>query len=264
MKRGYTEGTRGQLHWHEAGSEGPERFSALVCLHPSPYSGLAFARLAPELNAGRRVLAPDYPGYGGSDSCGYQPSIGEFADAMLEVVNDRCEGPVDLLGFHTGCLVAAEMSLLASEHVRSLTLIDSPAFDAETRRAYLAKMGAPFELEDELSSLQAAWEFNVAGKAERIGLDRGFELFVEQARAARGMNAAFHAAFSYDVETRLAAVSRPTLIVATQSSLLETTRRTAELIPGAHLVERLEITRDVLDGDVSTIAQTFIDHYPDA
>ena len=61
------------------------------------------------------------------------------------------------------------------------------------------------------------------------------------------MNKAFHAAFSYDADARLPAVTHETLILASQSSLLGATRHAAEIMSGATLVERLDIKRAVLD-----------------
>jgi hypothetical protein len=44
----------------------------------------------------------------------------------------RTVSPVNLTGFHTGCLVATKLSLMAPDRIRRLVLIDVPAFDAQT------------------------------------------------------------------------------------------------------------------------------------
>ena len=77
---------------------------------------------------------------------------------------------------------------------------------------------------------------------------------VEQLRHGEAMNAGFHAGLSYEVEERFAELTHPVTMIATQSMLLEPTRRAASLVGHATLVERLDITRAVLDEAAETTA----------
>jgi len=138
-------------------------------------------------------------------------------------------------------------------------MIDVPAFDAEMRAKLIKSAGSEFEITPELSCLDGAWELGMTKRIESQGLDRSFEMFAEQLRHGRGRNAAFHAGCSYDVEDRLAKVTHPTTIIASQSGLLETTRRAATLIPHAHLIERLDIKRAVLDEAAETTAASILE-----
>jgi hypothetical protein len=52
--------------------------------------------------------------------------------------------PVNLTGFHTGCLVATELSLIAPDRITQLVLIDVPAFDAQTHAPRLKNAGNLF------------------------------------------------------------------------------------------------------------------------
>jgi len=76
---------------------------------------------------------------------------------------------------------------------------------------------------------------------------RSFAMFVEQLRHGEAMNVGFHAGFSYPLADRFARVCADATVLASQSALLDATHRAASLIPGAKLVERLDITRAVLD-----------------
>lgn len=247
IRKGYSDGPFGQLHWRMTGAgDGPD----LYCLHPAPFSGLAFTTIMPHLARDRRVIAPDYPGHGGSDSFRADASIADYAAAMQAVVADLSGGaPVDVMGFHTGCLVAAAMT-----EVRRLALVDVPAFEPDTRTKFLATNAAPFEITADLSCLEAAWDRGMTKRIESQGLDRSFDMFTAQLCHGRDMNAGFHAGFSANVEALLAPIRQPTLVVASQSALLEATRRAAALIPNATLVERLDIKRAVLDEAASEIA----------
>ena len=246
VRKGYSDGPFGQLHWRMAGETGAE--PDLYCLHPAPFSGLAFTAILPHLARERRVFAPDYPGHGGSDAFRADAAIADYARAMATLIDAQSgSDPVDLFGFHTGCLVACELAVACPEKVGRLVLADVPAFDAETRAELVSSNAGPPAFTPELGSLEPAWERGITRRIESQGMVRSFQMFVEQLRHGEAMNAGFHAGFSYDVEGRLSQVEHPTTIIASQSALLDATRRSAKLMPTATLVERLDITRAVLD-----------------
>lgn len=248
IRKGYSDGPFGQIHWRMLAPEGSPTKPDLYCLHPAPFSGLAFTTIMPHLAQDRRVFAPDYPGHGGSDAFKEEPAIEEYAAAMMAVVDEQSGGgPVDLSGFHTGNLVAAEMALTAPEKIGLLAMVDVPAFDAETSAKFRAGSAKTFAITPDLSCLEGPWERGMTKRIESQTLERSFEMFTEQLRPGWLMNKAFHAAFSYDVDARLPAVTHQTLIMATQSGLLDATRRAADIMPSATLVERLDIKRAVLD-----------------
>jgi pimeloyl-ACP methyl ester carboxylesterase len=247
MRKGYSDGPYGQIHWRVSDAE-TSGARDLYCFHPAPFSGIAYAGIAPYLRKARRLVMPDYPGYGGSDRHTAKPTIDDYADAMAAVIVDvSSDKPVDLMGFHTGCLVAAELCRREPDWFCKACLIDVPAFPADKRADMAAMASAPLALTENLSSLSKPWESGVVKRLESGSMDRAFEMFVEQLRPGREMNAAFHAAFSYPWEDRLPTIKTQTLVLATQSPLLEGSRKTAEVIPGAALVERLDIKRSVLD-----------------
>jgi pimeloyl-ACP methyl ester carboxylesterase len=259
IRKGYSDGGRfGQLHWR--GAEAVRREAPdLFCLHPAPFSGLAFTAIMPALAGRRRVWAPDYPGHGGSDPFRHDATVADYAQAMVELIERLTEGTaIDVMGFHTGCLVAAEVARIAPRRVRALALVDVPAFDPVMRERLLASSGAPLEITPLLGCLEGAWDLGMTKRIESQGLDRSFEMFAEQLRHGRGRNAAFHAGFSCDVEALLAGVRHRCLVLATQSMLLEPSRRAAGLIPAATLVERLDIRRAVLDEAAAATADEVI------
>ncbi|MEO0441742.1 MAG: alpha/beta fold hydrolase, partial [Pseudomonadota bacterium] len=230
IHKGYSDGPFGQVHWRVLAPEGAPTRPDLYCLHPAPFSGLAFTTIMPHLADGRRVFAPDYPGHGGSDAFKEEPTIEEYAAAMMAVVDEQSgSGPVDLMGFHTGNLVAAEMAMTAPGKIGRLALIDVPAFDAETSAKFRAASAKAFDITPELSCLEGPWERGMTKRIESQTLERSFEMFTEQLRPGRLMNKAFHAAFSYDVDAKLPAVTHETMILASQSGLLDATRRAADI-----------------------------------
>ena len=253
IRKGYCDGPFGQMHYRVCGEQGDA--PDLICLHPAPFSGLAFSTIMPHLAKVRRVIAPDFPGHGGSDPHRTDAQIADYARAMQSVASALSPSrPVDVLGFHTGCLVACELALSKPDCVRKLALIDVPAFTPEARAQHLESSCAPPGFTPELTSLASAWERGITRRVESQGMERSFAMFVEHLRHGEAMNAGFHAGFTYPVEERFEQLAHPVTIIATQSMLLEPSRRAASLIPHARLVERLDVTRAVLDEAAETLA----------
>jgi pimeloyl-ACP methyl ester carboxylesterase len=257
MRKGYSDGPFGQIHWRATGSgDHPD----LICLHPAPFSGLAFASIMPFLAKDRRVFAPDFPGHGGSDAYKADPSIADYAAAISALVDAiSAGGPVDLMGFHTGCLVAVETALLFPEKVRRLALVDVPAYDATQRAEYLQSAAQPYEISPDIACLAPAWERGITKRIESQGMERSWEMFVETLRHGSAMNAGFHAGFGYDVEGRLPLLKHITMVLASGSMLLEQSRRAAAMIPGCKLIERLDVSRAVLDEAAETVANEILE-----
>jgi pimeloyl-ACP methyl ester carboxylesterase len=135
--RGTSASRHGSIHWREwkttaVAREGVSR-PILALLHPLPHAGSFFERIAPLLVARRRVIAPDYPGFGCSDALDSTPTIGLYAEAMIDVLRELSSAPADLFGFHTGCLVGVEMALQFPAEVRRLVQVDVPFFTPEER-----------------------------------------------------------------------------------------------------------------------------------
>lgn len=102
------------IRWrHQNKPELPPGRSArppLLCLHPSPLSGLVYDRWLVEIGRDRLALAPDTPGYGSSAAPPQPPAIGDYADAMHRFIDEIGLREVDLMGYHTGSLTSVEFA----------------------------------------------------------------------------------------------------------------------------------------------------------
>lgn len=256
IRKFYGQTSFGQVHARIAPSVGDELLPPLICLHPAPSSGLYFATAMPMLDEGRRVVAPDYPGYGGSDPPPSLPSIFDYARAMLEFLDDvQIDLPVDVLGFHTGCLVGSEMALQAPAAIRRLVLCDVPYFLPDTRKNLFEQMAKPMPVTGELSSIEGAWSFDVAERIDEVPLPRALQLFAEHLRAGQREHYAFAAAFSYDCDKRLPQLTTDTVVLATQSGLHDASLSAAEAIPDATLVDVTEVTTAVFESGADAICR---------
>ena len=142
--RGASPSRYGGIHWYEWKPKDEalieEEAPDLLLLHPMPHDGSFFTTIAPFLAAGRTVIAADYPGYGRSDPFGETPSISVYAEAMIDTIRARnTQGRADLLGFHTGCLVATEMALSYPDEIHRTVQVDVPYFLEEKRQQMLGE-----------------------------------------------------------------------------------------------------------------------------
>ena len=121
MRRRYVDVGDRQVH---VGIVGPEPTGTvarpLVLLHQTPRSIDEFAEVAPLLAADRTVVAVDLPGMGASDPPAGAVSIEAMAAGVIGAVEglgiERC----DLVGHHTGGVVALEVAAVVSRPGRPL------------------------------------------------------------------------------------------------------------------------------------------------
>lgn len=122
IKRRFIDISIGQVHAYTVGEEHTDRIPVCV-LHASPWSARWLAPFIEVLGKDRWVVAPDTPGQG--DSClpdTDEPDCSYFATALastLDALNLDC---VDLVAFHTGAHIAAELAIDSPKRVRRLVL----------------------------------------------------------------------------------------------------------------------------------------------
>jgi pimeloyl-ACP methyl ester carboxylesterase len=129
-RRAYFDCRFGQLHVRTAfpTTGGFDEQVTLFCLHADQSSSRAFTRFLPEIADVRSVYAPDLPGMGESDP---SPASGvsEAAGAVSDLADDLRLRQIDLLGVHTGALVAMHLAAARAELVRRLVLVGVSAAD---------------------------------------------------------------------------------------------------------------------------------------
>lgn len=107
---------------YSAGGEG----APLVLLHGFPQTRMMWARIAPALTQGRRVICPDLRGYGASskparmEDYSFRAMGGDILALMDHLGHDR----FDLVGHDRGARTAHRIALDAPDRVASLTMMD--------------------------------------------------------------------------------------------------------------------------------------------
>lgn len=250
----YVTTSRGQVHLRRFIPDTSDDAPPLVCLHPAPYSGLYFTTLMPLL--GREVIAPDYPGYGGSTRLSAPPLISDYADVMLECCDALgMDGPADLFGFHSGCLVASDMAIAAPSRFSKVVLCDIPYFEPDMQAELVERIGHQVDLTAELECLERSWDLGVRRRADVMGLERSFDLYVEHLRAVPHDHEAFVAAFSYDCQSRMRMLERPITAIATGATLRDATLEAAKVIKDVTVIEADDVTMPVFETDTERMAE---------
>jgi 3-oxoadipate enol-lactonase len=122
----------GMMSYRELG-EGPG--VPVVLLHAFPLNGRMFEPQMEALSAGRRVVAPDYPGFGRSPRTPAQPDVRYYAEAIRWLLDRLGLERVVLGGVSMGGYVAFGCLRLFPERVSGLVLANTrPEPDSEEIR----------------------------------------------------------------------------------------------------------------------------------
>ncbi len=141
VRRGYFECRYGQLHVHNAIPPGGgfEEGTALLCLHPAGQTGRVFQKLLPLLGRDRSVYAPDIPGSGESDGPPTRPSPADAAAALGDFLDAMRFRQIDVLGYQSGSLFAADLAIARPQQVRRVVLVGVPPMSEGERLRHIGQ-----------------------------------------------------------------------------------------------------------------------------
>jgi pimeloyl-ACP methyl ester carboxylesterase len=113
----------GQVHCREAG-----RGSAVVLSHINQQSSALMIELVQALATHHRAIAIDYPSHGMSDPIGDQPSIEDYANCVVDVMDGLGVETAAALGEATGAAVAIELGVSHASRIDSAILVNCPYY----------------------------------------------------------------------------------------------------------------------------------------
>lgn len=127
----------------------------VLCLHGIGGDRTSFADQLGQLG-GRRVIAWNMPGYGGSDSL-MQMDFAALSGAVVALLDALGIATVHLVGQSIGGMIAQEVAIRSSDRVASLGLIaTTPAFggrDDSFRQAFVAARLGPLDAGADMATL---------------------------------------------------------------------------------------------------------------
>jgi pimeloyl-ACP methyl ester carboxylesterase len=237
VTRAYVAGRYGLVHYRMIRAIGPEVAPPLLCLHQTPSNGFEWMPILPLLARGRVVIAPDTPGYGMSDAPPEPASIEDLAGVMGEVmtglVGDR---PFDIMGAHTGSILAAELAVSLGARVRRLVLFGLAAYEAGERAKRLAAVREKFPRPGaDLRHIEQLWAiFGKLGDA-RMTIEQRHVAMAECLRLGERMPWGYYGVYRYDFLAALRAIVQPALVINPQDDLWDVTHATAPLLRNGRL-----------------------------
>lgn len=117
-------GTRfGQVHCREAGEGSP-----IIISHINQQSSALMLELIQALAPHHRAIAVDYPSHGMSDPVEAQPSIEDYADCVIDVMDELGVAKAAALGEATGAAVAIELGIAHGDRISAVILVNCPYY----------------------------------------------------------------------------------------------------------------------------------------
>jgi pimeloyl-ACP methyl ester carboxylesterase len=268
-QRGYVDSSFGQVHYRDASpaSGAPDR-TAVVCFHQSPMSGMQYQPFQDELARDRRVICPDTPGFGGSDTPPGPVTIADYANAMAQALvglgfGEDGLGLVDVFGGHTGSVIGTELAVLRPDLVRSIAYPSVALFSDEQKKIMLERFGGPPGYFTDPDFVANSYKQTVLDGRPEINPERRLALFAERLRSGMQASYAPDAVMAYDAESRLQKLSQPALILVLDDMLAENSRRAGTLIPNVTVVEMAHIQHgiawDVHAAEIAIAVRDFYD-----
>jgi pimeloyl-ACP methyl ester carboxylesterase len=237
LRRAYATARTGQVHYYDAGGDG----APLLMLHQSPTSAIDFAALFPYLaQSGVRVIAMDSPSMGMSDAPSSPPTIEDFADAALAVMDHAGVVKADVFGFHTGVQVGLAAAVKHPGRFGKLAFYGSPLMSEAERKDWWQRI-VPHERDTgafvpqsgggHLSALFRKLE-------DAFGLEAAQSMLVSRLMAGPYLWYGHNAALSHDMAPSLHACAHPILLITHEGEMLDAmTRATHAAKPEALLVD---------------------------
>jgi len=123
VKRGLVHTSAGYIHYREAGAGSP-----IVLLHMNQQSSEVFLELMEALAPQACAIAVDYPSHGMSDHVLEQPTIGDYARWVLEVMDALGIPRATFLGESVGAVVCVELAVAHEARVDRIVMVNCPYY----------------------------------------------------------------------------------------------------------------------------------------
>ncbi len=263
IERQYVNCRHGQLHLHVARPLNPaaQTKNPILCFHPSPASGWYYRDLIADLGKDRLAMAADTPGYGESDRPPEVPKMSGYSGAMADALDALSFGQnenylkVDLLGYHTGCLIAVDLAIERPDLVRRLCLVAIPYYDSEDRRQEMLARQNRASYSEAGEWVSELWNGTVKNRAEGVTFEQAVKHFRERMRAGDKEWWAYQSVFTYPSVERFPLVTQPMAFLNPHGVLYDETLDAARDNPGATLVDLPQLDHGVFSVGSHIIAE---------
>lgn len=263
VRRSYAECRYGQIHlWtaYPSGGGFDER-TPVICLHHSGGSGRLFAPILREVGHDRSIYAPDLPGHGTSDAAGGRTSVTDVAAAIGDFVDGLRLRHVDVFGYQSGALVAAELAIARPQQVRRVILWGVPFYAAQDRAAILQHAPAPGIREDG-SDVVEEWRRTLERRGPDTPMQAVAEDFGDRLRAGSSGVKLLHATLDYPASERLPLVKQSALVLRLKDEFWDHAPRARASLPSGSMLDLPDHGQGFLSASpqrFASIAREFFD-----
>ena len=210
IRRAFADLSVGQVHYAACGdADAP----TVLLLHQSPRSWAEYRAVLPLIGARYRAIAMDTAGFGDSADGGVPANIEQWARMARELLDALGIAHADVVGHHTGGVVAFELAAAFPDRVRGLVLSSTPFTDEAFRRARAER--PPIDevaASEDGSHLAALWQKRQGFyPPERPDLLEAFVL--DALKVGHRVEEGHRAVASYRMEDRIGRVTQPALII---------------------------------------------------
>lgn len=205
VRRAFASTPLGPIHHAESGDGEPVLF-----LHETPRSWDQFRDVLPIVGTSRRAIAMDTLGFG--DSCaprGDEASIEAYAEGVHLLLDALELDRVDLVGHHTGGVIAIEVAATAPERVRTLVVSSTPLTDEAFARESEGLGVDEAEQSEDGAHLTTLWGKRLAFYPEAGRADLLDRFVVDAIKSGRHAAGGHEACAAYRMEDRIAHLSMP-------------------------------------------------------
>lgn len=219
VKKGYIDTDEGQVHYRYAGREDSE--STLVLLHQNRGSSHRFVETMELLKEHFYVIAPDTPGAGLSYHPDEVPSMGYYADVLLQALETLEIGSFHLCGHHTGASIAVEMCTKEPVRVRSVSLSGPPYLTEAERETFKQSYGNDIlqPLDQDGEYLLDHWH-NHASMGGSTDLELRHRLVIDTLLGRDGIAQTYGVIWDQDFVARFDAIKQPRMIMCGPDDVL--------------------------------------------
>jgi pimeloyl-ACP methyl ester carboxylesterase len=211
--KGYAATPMGQVSYRDIGPRDAK--VPLLLIHQAWMSMVEFAEIQNELaKLGYRSIAVDTPGYGMSDPAPGQPTIGDFAENLIPVLDDLHVRKVIVVGHHTGSLIAAAFAAHHPDRVVAVILHGNPYFTKAESDAALAKGNYDRTPLPDGSHMSRLFTYDIPGDPKpNTPANMRSRTWMQLSLFMMGPDVGHWAVYHYDMTADALAIRAPTLIL---------------------------------------------------
>jgi pimeloyl-ACP methyl ester carboxylesterase len=211
IQRGYVSTSHGQVHFRTAGVR-RHGDVPLVLLHQTASSSVMFEQVMARLADRFWMVAPDTPGFGGTEPLAERATMAGLARVIAEALGrleiDHCH----LFGHHSGASLAVQM-LTDRPKLASRLILSGPPYLTQAQLEKLIPTVTPVVLDEAGGQLTAVWQ-RIRKKDPGAPLSLAQRETVQNLIAGARYPEVYEAVFRHDFAGQLARLEVPTMVMA--------------------------------------------------